>query len=148
MQWGAGAYVYADDKHYIGDAESGKVGVLSNRIYTQFDDELKCSATSPPIHSEGKELFFGRLHIDFEMGQGATTGQGADPQAMLQWSDDGGKTWSSEYWRSMGRIGEYSRRAVWNRLGSSRNRVFRLTFSDPTPFTLIEAHAEVEVGTT
>ena len=147
-EWRAGHYVYAEDTHYIGDSTTGQVGELDGDIYEDFSEVHRVSITSPSISREGMQIFFRRLHVDFEMGRGKLTGQGDDPQAMLQWSDDGGRTWSSEYWRSIGGIGEYSRRAVWHRLGASRDRVFRLSFSDPTPFTLIQAMADLEVGGT
>ena len=146
--WRAGSYVYAHDTHYVGDTLTGKIGRFSGSSYEDFGDPHRVQVTSPPMTSEGRQLFFKRLHVDFEMGRGLETGQGSDPQAMLQWSDDGGRTWSSEYWRSLGQIGEYQKRAVWHRLGASRDRVFRLTFSDPTPFTLIQAMVDVEVGGT
>lgn len=145
-EWRGGFYLYAQDTHYVGDLLSGKVGELSQNEYEDFDEVHRVSITSPSVSHEGKQLFFRRLHVDFEMGRGVLTGQGDEPQAMLQWSDDGGRTWSSEYWRDIGKIGEYSARAVWHRLGSSRDRVFRLQFSDPTPFTLISAFADVELG--
>lgn len=147
-EWRAGHYLYANNIHYAGDLTSGKLGKLNGDVYEDFGDVHRVSITSPSISTEGRQIFFKRLHVDFEMGRGLLTGQGDDPQAMLQWSDDGGRTWSSEYWRTIGRIGEYSRRAVWHRLGSSRDRVFRLSFSDPTPFTMIQAIADVEVGGT
>ena len=146
--WRGSLYLYAEDTHYIFDRFSGKVGEIDGQTYTDFGDTQIVSVTSPPIHTEGKQVFFNRLHVDFEMGRGITTGQGSDPQVMLQWSDDGGRTWSSEYWRSLGKTGEYTARAVWYRLGSSRDRVFRLSFSDPSPYTIIQAIADVEVGTT
>lgn len=65
--------------------------------------------------------------------------QGSDPQVVLDWSDDGGKTWSNEHWAGIGKIGEYRKRAVWRRLGRFRHRVFRLTYSEPTKFTIYGA---------
>jgi hypothetical protein len=66
------------------------------------------------------------------------------PQAMLQWSDDGGFTWSAERWEDIGKIGEYYTRMHWHRLGASRNRVFRMTISDPVKRVLIASHATIE----
>ena len=90
-------------------------------------------------------MFFPSIEIDLEAGVGLVTGQGNDPQAMLDWSDDG-HTWSNKLWRSMGKIGEYTARAKWNRLGSSRNRIFRLTISDPVKKVIIGAYAPVIIG--
>ena len=60
--------------------------------------------------------------------------QGADPQAMLRWSDDGGHTWSNEHWASMGKIGATGTRVMWRRLGMTlklRDRVYEVSGSDP-----------------
>lgn len=147
IEWAPAVCLYANDRTMVGDSKTGRIGVISNQVHSDFDQPHILSITSPPVHKEMRQIFFKRLQIDFQMGSGLGIGQGSDPQAMLEWSDDGGLTWSSEYWRSLGRIGEYRKRAVWNRLGASRQRVFRLTFSDPVPFTMIQAWADVEIGT-
>jgi hypothetical protein len=66
---------------------------------------------------------------------------------MMQFSDDGGKTWSSERWASAGKKGEYRRRVIWNRLGCSRDRVYRVAGSDPVQTALIEGEVNATVGT-
>ena len=143
--WRAHYYIYVNDTHYMADSLTGKIGKLSGREYKDFDDVHRVEVTSPPIHSEGRWIEFERLEVDFDMGRGTLT---LDPQAMLQWSDDGGNTWSSEYWRPIGKEGQYEKRAVWWNLGRSRDRVFRLSFADPTPFTLIQASADISIGGT
>jgi len=70
----------------------------------------------------------------------------SDPQAMLDWSDDGGHTWSNEHWASMGVIGDYTARVIWRRLGRSRNRIYRLSITDPVKRVIMGAHLEAEVG--
>lgn len=50
----------------------------------------------------------------------------ADPMVWLSWSNNGGRTWSSEYARSVGRIGEFNKRAIWRRMGRARTRYMRL----------------------
>lgn len=67
---------------------------------------------------------------------------GADPQVMLRWSDDGGHTWSNEHWVSMGKIGEYGRRAIWRRLGMTlklRDRIYEVSGTDPVKLDIIGA---------
>ena len=66
-----------------------------------------------------------------ETGVGLNSGQGSDPQIMMMYSDDGGRTYSNELWRSLGLIGEYKTRAIWRRLGQFRQRQIKLTISDP-----------------
>jgi hypothetical protein len=71
-----------------------------------------------------------------------TTTQGAIPQAMLRWSDDGGHTWSNEHWRSMGAIGQYGYRTIWRRLGMTeklRDRVYEVSGTDPVKIAIMGA---------
>jgi hypothetical protein len=71
---------------------------------------------------------------------------GADPQVMLRLSNDGGKTWISEVWRSAGKVGEYLRRVRWNRLGVARRRVFEVSVTDPVPWRLTGAYIESDAS--
>jgi hypothetical protein len=68
--------------------------------------------------------------------------QGADPQVMLRFSDDGGHTWSNEHWKSMGKIGEYYKRVMWRRLGMTtklRDRVYEVSGTDPVKIAIMGA---------
>jgi hypothetical protein len=71
---------------------------------------------------------------------------GYTPMAMLRWSDDGGHTWSSEHWRSMGKIGTFGHRTFWRRLGMTlklRDRVYEVSGTDPVKIIIMgaELHA-------
>ena len=64
------------------------------------------------------------------------------PRVMLRWSDNGGHTWSSEHWASMGKIGEYNRRVFWRRLGMTlklRDRVYEISGTDPVKIAIMGA---------
>ena len=70
------------------------------------------------------------------------TVEGANPEVMLRWSDDGGHTWSNEHWRSMGRIGTYGTRTIWRRLGMTmklRDRVYEVSGTDPVKIDIMGA---------
>jgi hypothetical protein len=75
-----------------------------------------------------------------------STTSSINPQAMLRWSDDGGSTWSNEYWTSVGLIGKYANRAIWRRLGWARDRVFEVSISDPVKAVIISANLKSTVG--
>ena len=67
---------------------------------------------------------------------------GANPQVMLRWSDDGGHTWSNEHWAGMGMVGEYGKRVIWRRLGMTtklRDRVYEISGSDPVKIAIMGA---------
>ena len=69
-----------------------------------------------------------------------------DPQAMLRWSNDGGSTWSNEHWTTIGQIGAYKNRAIWRRLGWSRDRVFEVVVTDPVKAVIISANLKASEG--
>jgi len=71
---------------------------------------------------------------------------GDDPQVMLRISNDGGKTWITEQWRSAGKVGEWSQRVRWNRLGSARRRVLEVSVTDPAPWKITGAYLELGPG--
>lgn len=72
-----------------------------------------------------------------------------EPKVMVSLSYDGGKTFAPWVERSLGKVGEYKRRVVWNRLGSTRNDgvVIRFAVSDRCPLAVTDQHVEVEGGT-
>lgn len=65
---------------------------------------------------------------------------------MLRWSDDGGHTWSNEYWRDMGLVGEYGKRVIWRRLGMTtklRDRVYEISGTDPVKIAIMGAELHI-----
>jgi hypothetical protein len=75
-----------------------------------------------------------------------TTDTTTYPQAMLRWSNDGGSTWSKEYWTAIGGIGRYRNRAIWRRLGTARDRVFEVVVTDPIKAVIISANLKASAG--
>jgi hypothetical protein len=99
------------------------------------------------VDADYKSTFAGSLELVFDRGIGTTTGQGADPRVMMRQSWDGGKTWSSERWRTMGKIGQYRARAVWSRMGAAPQRVIEFSIADPVRRALSYANLlDMEVG--
>lgn len=141
-------YCTAFDLHLVGDDSNGNIYRLDTSTYSGENGEtVICRAASPPIWAEAETAVMNNLIIDMEAGVGLTNGQGSDPQIMLRWSDDGGHTWSNEKWRSMGKIGEYRRRARWDRLGQFRGpRVLEISVSDPVKRVVLGAYSELERG--
>jgi hypothetical protein len=72
--------------------------------------------------------------------------QGREPQLMLDWSDDNGKTWSSQRYASFGRVGQYLQRVKFHRLGQARDRIYRVSISDPVKRVILSAELEAEGG--
>jgi hypothetical protein len=117
---------------------------MSPLAYSEGDEDLVRTIQFPPLYAEGKRAFMSSLEVDMEVGVGLSSG--SDPQIMLQWSDDGGNSWSNEHWRTIGAIGTYRTRVTWERLGSFRQRTIRLSVSDPVRCVIYSAQAEIVGG--
>ena len=98
----------------------------------------------------GKRVIYDRFQLHMEVGVGLggvdVLVQGYDPQVMLRWSDDGGQTWTQPLLAAAGKVGEYSTRVIWRRLGQARDRVFEIVISDPVEAVLVSAYVDVNVG--
>lgn len=145
----ASVHTFAFGVHLVGDRDNSNLYEMSSSTYTDNGQEIPRIRSSPHISNGLKRIFYRSLQLDIEVGvglDGASTVQGNDPQAMLQWSDDGGHSWSNERWTSFGKIGERKIRAIWRRLGQSRDRVFRVWITDPNKVTIIGAEFDAEIG--
>jgi hypothetical protein len=146
-RWRGNCFANAYGRLLVGDAFSNTIAFLDPDTYTELGVPMIGSCVAPPIHSDRKRVFMSRYELDVEAGVGLTTGQGSDPQIMLDWSDDGGHTWSGvQQWSSLGRIGEYRHRMRWLRKGQARERIIRATMSDPVKRTILAAHADLAPG--
>lgn len=134
----AGAHTQAFGLELVGDATSNKIGSLSSAVYDEFGGIQRMEWTYQPVSPDTHNpTFHDRLEIIAESGVGLTSGQGSIPEIMLDYSDDGGKTWLSMPNREIGRIGDYLHSIVWTRLGSSRKpRVFRAAVTDPVQIAI------------
>lgn len=142
--WRAAFVILAHKQLYVGDLTSNRFGLLTPDTFTEFGDVLRLSCTAPPISQDNTRLTIPTIELVFEQGVGIPTGQGSDPQVMLRISRDGGRTFGSERWRGLGKMGEFRRRARWNRNGQARDWVPEYAISDPVRRTLVLATADVE----
>lgn len=137
--WRASFVLRGNNKTYVGDRTSNRLGLLDGNTFTEWGETMVATCTAPAVASNNELIPHASLELVFEQGVGVLSGQGVDPQVMLQWSDDGGRTWSNEIKRSLGKVGEFRGTALFNRLGQSRDRVYKYSVSDPVRRTLIQA---------
>ncbi len=128
-----------------GDKDDGRLYLIDPIASDEAGDTIIRTAIGAVSQTDGKRAFFSSFEADMVTGTGLATGQGSDPQIWLSMSDDGGRTFGSQMQQSFGAQGNYQTRVVWNRLGASRARVFKLEMSDPVRTTLIASNVEVEV---
>ncbi len=139
------AHAFFNGTHVIGDYQDGNLFQLS---WTQFSDAgvpIERIRQDRHVLSQNlrERLFHRRLEIEFESGTGTAS---LDPQVMLQWSDDGGHTWSNEHWRGIGKVGKYANRARWGQLGQSRDRVYRITMTDDAKMVIGSGFLQADFG--
>ncbi len=137
----------AFDTNIVGDYSSGNIYALDLTVFTDNGNAILRERTAPHITKDMNRIFHSQFQLDVETGVGVDGGtQGTDPQAMLQWSNDHGHSWSNEHWTSIGAIGARLSRVIWRRLGHARDRVYRVRISDPVKVTLLGAEIDIEEG--
>lgn len=139
-QYRARCNAYVFGKQLVGAYDSGKIYNLLATTYTDDGQPIRRIRTAPHIAEEQMRAFYHRLQLDLEVGltSGATVS--------LDWSDDGGHTFNTPISKSLGSSGSYKQRVIWNRLGSSRDRVFRVTTEAQQRVALIDAYLQVTGG--
>ena len=132
----------------VGDYANGLVYQLDQANYTDNGNEIRRVRRAPHMVSDYQRQYFDELQIYFQPGVGLSNGltDNENPQAMLRWSDDGGSTWSREYWVSIGTQGAYKNRAIWRRMGWARDRVFEVVVTDPINAVIIAANLKASAG--
>jgi len=140
----ANCHVFAFGRHLVGDYASNVIWHQSLDYYDDGGLPIVWERTCQRVVSDYKRLFFRELIVNMERGVGLE--DGSDPKVYLDWSDDGGHTWSSKREASMGRMGEYLPMVSFARLGSGRDRVFRLTGSESVKTVILGAYLTVEKG--
>lgn len=130
---------FFNGEHLVGDRENGLVYRLCTDCNTDNLMPILRERVTPVINPQGAQIVFDALELTLQVGQK----ENVNPVIRLDWSDDRGKSWSKDRTLDFGAIGEYDKRIVFNRLGKSRNRVFRLRISDANRLIVLGAKARV-----
>lgn len=138
----------------VGDWQNGQIYALDPNNYTDNGQNVRRLRRAPHLVTDLQRQYFDELQIQFQPGVG-TTGVSLPidtkstttyPQAMLRWSNDGGSTWSREYWVTIGQEGKYKNRAIWRRLGWARDRVFEVVVTDPVNAVIVSSNLKASEG--
>ena len=158
---------------YVGDWQNGIIYLLDTMNYTDNGNEIRRLRRCPHIVTDLQRQYFDELQLQFQPGVGlsganqgsslsaiagiaiagnavagdsGTPNSNVSPQAMLRWSNDGGSTWSKEHWVGIGAQGKYKNRAIWRRLGWSRDRIFEVAITDPVKAVIVSANLKASEG--
>jgi len=141
-------YAFVYGKHLVPD-EGGNILELDEETYTENTAVIKRTRVMAPIHAglygqPGKKLYIAFLRLLGATGTGLLTGQGANPQVMLRYSQDG-ENFSNEIRGDVGKLGTQTE--VIFELGETfETWVFEITSTDPVYSNWHSASIEVEVA--
>lgn len=141
-------HAYYNGMHLIGDFQNGNLYKYDYDTYTDNGQPIIRIRQAPHIVNNMNNIFYKLFEIMYTPGLGASTGtiNEVTPKVTLQISDDGGKNWSHPIFATIGKQGEFTHRARWARLGYSRDRIFRVTCSDPVKFDIVSCMLDAETG--
>lgn len=75
------------------------------------------------------------LHIEWTIGE-----------CSLIYSDDHGNTWSTAQKRDISSLTDYEKRVIWQKLGSSRQRIYKVTVSNAVKRIILGANLKASIG--
>jgi hypothetical protein len=144
IRWRINSIVTAYNRVLCGDSQDGRVGSVEVDTYTEYLSEIIRVVASQPFSDLGNAVTITELEATFEAGVGNLTT--LNPQVRLSTSKNG-RSYSDELSRSIGGIGEYYKRAIWNKLGRfPRFAVVKFVMSDPVKADFIKLEASLRSG--
>ena len=124
-RWRANCATQLGGEPILGDFNTGQLMRLVRASDNDIGVPLMRQAVLPPLavsSVRGARSFCARLEVEMEVGTGAS-----HQDVTLDWSDDGGQTWVGGRLMGSGPIGNGRKRVFTTRLGSFRQRTFRIT---------------------
>lgn len=146
-RWRCGAATQFGTKRIFGHISSPYLFQSNSSLHTEDGDEIACINQSPPIHGFADDVAMNGLHIDMIPGVGLTSGssQDTDPRIMLDYSDDGGDTWSAQRFLPIGKAHQRLTKVSAYRLGTvpHTGRIIRTTTTASVVRALLQMQADV-----
>lgn len=141
VRFRANSFVKAYGRIFCGDSQDGRIGSLEPDVYTEYGNPIIRRVATQPFQNNMKPVFFPSLELTMESGVGNS--DVPDPKIRMDVSRDG-KTFSDDRTRRIGKVGEYSNRAIWRRNGRfSRFAVIRFTLSDAVKPVIIQLTGDI-----
>lgn len=141
-------YAYGFNTHVLGDYVNGNIYAMDDATYDDNGNPKKWMRRAPDLIAGGKRVFYPKAQLFARVGTSLQSGASNATNATveLRYSDDFGHSWSNPKAVSLGLSGEYAKRVIWRQLGSSRQRVFEVSGSDPVEVALIGFDVDATPG--
>lgn len=125
---------------------NGSLYLMDDNFTDDDDHPMVCERVYTHLSNENKRLTFKQLEVALESGAGRLPNAAHpidfEPKIELSISRDMGRMWSNSYQASMGKLGEYKKRAVWRRLGTAFNWTFKVRITANTRISLIGSYLQ------
>lgn len=145
-------HIFCDGKHLVGDWNSGNIYWMDDQFLDDNGTAIGAYRRSPIVTEEMEWIYHAQLVLDFDTGLAPQpplldgAGNPRQPQVMLRWSDDRGKTWSNVYTIDLGFAGQYKTRVIKRRLGRSRYRIYEISMTDKVKRVLVDGYVKDSVA--
>lgn len=123
-------------KMMLTDSMGGQIYEMDPLKYTDNGAVIERELITRAALDGHNEFTIDEVFLNMEVGVGLISGQGSDPQVMLQVSKNNGKTFETERWKRLGAMGQYLVRLLWMRWGSARVFHFKLRMTDAVKFVI------------
>jgi len=138
-------------KNFAADSTNGNLYELDIDTFTNNGEVIQRrritgSVNGSLLDAPGSRVQMSRIEFIMEKGVGLITGQGEDPQIMIDISRDGGRSWFSEGFVRIGRLGETQLRVELYSLISDYDFIFRITTSDAVPYEIYSAAIDLRLA--
>lgn len=136
------AHAFADGMNLVGSRNDGKIYRMGLDLFDDDGSAIRWERTAPHVHDEERRTFFDRLEVDMETNIGDPA---ANPEISMEFTDDSGANWSTARTAQIGESdgSPSASRIFWPRLGSSRQRAFRVYGVTSAKIALIGAYLRV-----
>lgn len=141
----ANCYCFCYGKHLIGSITGG-VYYMSRDLHVDGPAVLKRVRRSNVFNENQRLVKWKSIRLVVDSGSTSVlSGQGSDPEIVVRWSEDSGRTWKNERKLKIGASGDYLKNVITRNCGASRARVLEIYQTDPVPFFIVDAYADVSI---
>jgi len=139
-RWRVNSLVTGYGYTLVGDAIDGRIGILDEDIYQEYENDIIRVFSCQPLSNLGQRIRLPWIELTMESGVGDN--EVIEPQVSLAISEDA-KVFGYERNRSMGKVGEYWKRAIWRKNGRvPRFAILKFRMSDPVKPVVIKLEVD------
>ncbi|CAN1724438.1 conserved protein of unknown function [Hyphomicrobium sp. 1Nfss2.1] len=148
-RWNIGKVISFAGMLIAGDATTGQLYRMRDDLYDEAGQPIVMEIITPPVHMFPYGGIINALYPDIVSGVGlnTTAPQNLDPVATIDWSKDGGESWSSPREVKLHRLGQTGRRVQpLTRMGrfGSKGVIFRIRVSAAVKRIVLSMQADIE----